>query len=115
MQYYQSSTRPSKATYEYECGLDQFLKLGLPATKIVAWLEAVDSTAADVFVLWHAMLRAVTDALDDPENAFSADVKENVLTILDMRSGQLFGDTRLGSKIYRAAAFLNPSTSLPTI
>lgn len=58
------------------------------------------------------MLQAVVDALDDRENAFSTDIKEKVLAILNMRTGQLFGETRLGSKIYRAAAFLNPSMSL---
>lgn len=107
-EYYQSSLRPSKSTFDFECGLDQFIKIGLPATKTLAWLEAVDATAADVFILWYAMVVAVKDILDEPENTFNVNVKEQIIGIINSRSDQLFGAGKQASLVYRSAAYLNP-------
>lgn len=69
----------------------------------------MDATAADVFVLWRAMVQVIVDVLEDTENTFDAETKGMILAVLNSRSHQLLGDDRIASRVYRAAAFLNPS------
>ena len=51
---------------EFEFNLSQLVEVGIPAIKVLACLEANLSTAADVFIFWHAMLQAIKDVVTDP-------------------------------------------------
>ncbi|KAI0037704.1 hypothetical protein FA95DRAFT_1506654 [Auriscalpium vulgare] len=103
-------SQSSRASFQFENGLSQFLHVSLPLAKAIACLEALDSTAADVYLFWHAILRSVEDVLDNELDLdFTPDVIEEVRGILNARYRQLFKDGNIANDIYLAATYLNPS------
>lgn len=83
--------------------------MGLPATKALACLEAVEATPADIYVFWHTIVRATKDALNDPRNEYNDTIKQKVIVILNSRTNKLLGDGDISTGAYLAAAYLNKS------
>lgn len=110
-EYYQPP--PSRKTANFEFGLSQLISVGLPATKALACLEAVEATPADVYLFWHAIVRATEDALNDPRNEYDDNIKQQVIGILNARTNQLLGDGNLATGAYLAATYLNKSNIPP--
>lgn len=75
----------------------------------MACLEALEATAADVYVFWHAVIRATEDALVNKKNRFLPDTVDAVQQVLYTRHNQLFGSGNLANNVYLAAAYLNAS------
>ncbi|KAL1671215.1 hypothetical protein EV122DRAFT_256649 [Schizophyllum commune] len=89
--------------------LDDLVALTISIAKAIACLEAVETSPADVYIFWHAVMRNTTEAVTDKSRALSADVQKQVLQVLDRRYNQLFkAGGRLYSPIYVSAAYLSP-------
>ncbi|KAI0039829.1 hypothetical protein FA95DRAFT_1449938, partial [Auriscalpium vulgare] len=95
-------------TFKFESGLSQFIAATLPATKALACLEALEATAGDVYVFWHAVIRATEDALQNPRLYFDSEVANAIRGILNARHRQLFLDGNIANNAYIVAAYLNP-------
>ncbi|KAI0060486.1 hypothetical protein BV25DRAFT_1785013, partial [Artomyces pyxidatus] len=96
-------------TFEFERSLSQLCQVGTPAAKALACLEAVEATAADVYVFWHAVLRATEDVLQMKKLHFERDVADAIRGILNARHRQLFEDGNIATDGYLTATYLNPS------
>jgi hypothetical protein len=94
---------------EFEFNLSQLVEVGMPAIKALACLEANESTAADVFIFWHAMLQAIKDVVTDPRHEFTREVQQQIFGILNSRHRQMFEDGNLSNQVYLAATYLDPS------
>lgn len=99
----------SRSTMEFEFNLAQLVDVGMPAIKALACLEANESTAADVFVFWHAMLQAIKDVVTDPWREFPHEVQQQIFGILNSRHRQMFEDGNLSNQVYLAATYLDSS------
>ena len=99
----------SRSTMEFEFNLSQLVEVGMPAIKVLACLEANESTAADVFIFWHAMLQAIKDIVTNPRHEFTCEVQQQIFGILNTRHRQMFEDGNLSNQVYLAATYLNPS------
>ena len=69
----------SRSTMEIEFNLSQLIEVGMPAIKVLACLEANESTAADIFIFWHTMLLAIKDIVTDPRHEFTREVQQQNL------------------------------------
>ena len=94
---------------EFEFNLVQLVDVGMPAVKALACLEANESTAADVFIFWHAMLQATKDIVTDPRHEFPHEVQQQIFGILNSRHWQMFEDGNLSNQVYLAATYLDSS------
>jgi hypothetical protein len=94
---------------EFEFNLAQLVNVGTPAVKALACLEANESTAADVFIFWHAMLQAIKDVVTNERHQFPAEVQQQIFGILNSRHRQLFEDGNLSNQVYLAATYLDSS------
>jgi hypothetical protein len=94
---------------ELEFGLAQLVDVGTPAVKALACLEANESTAADVFIFWHAMMQAIKDILTNPRNEFPQHVQHQIFGVLNSRHRRLFEDGNLSNQVYLAATYLDSS------
>ncbi|KAI0068562.1 hypothetical protein BV25DRAFT_1895794, partial [Artomyces pyxidatus] len=103
--YYQPP--PDRDTFEFESSLSQLILAGMPATKALACLEALEATAADVYIFWHAVLQATNDTLSNKKLHFKPDLANAIRGILNDRHDQLFETGNLASDVYLAAAYLN--------
>ncbi|KAH9975132.1 hypothetical protein BGW80DRAFT_1169990 [Lactifluus volemus] len=103
--YYQST--PSQATFDFESHLAQLIHATYPATKALACLEALETTAADVYIFWHAVICATEEALINKKNRFLPDTVDAVQQVLYTRHNQLFGSGNLANDVYLAATYLN--------
>jgi len=99
----------SRKSVKFEITLSELVKLGTPPLKALTCLEANEATVGDVYLFWHAVLWAMKDVVDDSE--FPADVRGQVLGILNSRHNQIFGDGNLSTSadLYLSGAYLNPS------
>jgi hypothetical protein len=99
----------SRTSIEFEIKLSELVKVGTPPLKALTCLEANEATVGDVYIFWHAMIWAIKDVVDDSE--FPADLREQILGILNSRHNQIFGDGNLStsSDLYLSGAYLNPS------
>ena len=68
---------------EFEFNLAQLVEVGMPAVQALACLEANESTAADVFIFWHAMLQAIKDVVSNPQHEFTHEVQQQIFGILN--------------------------------
>jgi hypothetical protein len=94
---------------EFEFNLTQLVDVGTPAVGALACLEANESTAADVFIFWHAMLQAIKDVVTNLQREFPFEVQQQIFGILNSRHRQLFEDGNLSNQVYLAATYLDPS------
>lgn len=94
---------------EFEFNLSQLVEVGMPAIKALACLEANESTAADVFIFWHAMLQAIKDVLANARHEFPREVQQQIFGILNSRHQQMFEDGNLSNHVYLAATYLDSS------
>jgi hypothetical protein len=94
---------------EFEFYLAQLVNVGMPGVKALACLEAVEATAADVFIFWHAMIQAMKDILTNPKQEFPQEVQQQIFGILNSRHRQLFEDGNLSNQVYLAATYLDSS------
>ncbi|KAI0045358.1 hypothetical protein FA95DRAFT_1495465 [Auriscalpium vulgare] len=101
----------TRKTSNFESGLEQFLCIGLPVAKAIACLEALDATAADVYIYWHAILYALGAALTNQRLEYEGTIIEEVTGIMNARYRQLFEDGNIANDVYLAATYLNPSLS----
>lgn len=63
---------------EFEFYLAQFMNVGMPGIKALACLEAVEATAAYVFIFWHAMIQVMKDVLINPKQEFPQEVRQQI-------------------------------------
>jgi hypothetical protein len=94
---------------EFEFHLAQLVNVGMPGVKALACLEAVESTAADVFIFWHAMKQTMKDILTNPKQEFPQEIQQQIFGILNNRHRQLFEDGNLSNQAYLAATYLDSS------
>jgi hypothetical protein len=92
---------------EFEFNLAQLVGIGMPAVKALACLEANESTAADVFIFWHAMLQAIKDVVTDTRHEFPREVQQQIFGILNSRHRQMFEDGNLSNQVHLAATYLD--------
>ncbi|KAL0068725.1 hypothetical protein AAF712_004054 [Marasmius tenuissimus] len=98
------------ATAQYDVRHRQFISVGHPIVTTIRCLEATQATCADVFVYWHALVYAVSKALENERNSeMAASIREEIMDKVAYRYNQLFGQNpALGSPVFLAAAYLNP-------
>ncbi|KDQ29995.1 hypothetical protein PLEOSDRAFT_1022692, partial [Pleurotus ostreatus PC15] len=106
--YYQPTVEsPSMDTFKYQYNLGAFIKLGLPTTKAIACLEGEEVNAADVFLLFHAVIHETMQGME--KIRLPEEVRSEVTGVLNSRYRQLFENGQSASDVYLAATFLNPS------
>jgi len=94
---------------EFEFHLAQLVNVGMPGIKALACLEAIEATAADVFIFWHAIIQAMKDILTNPKQEFPQEVQQQIFGILNSHHRQLFEDGNLSNQVYLAATYLDSS------
>ncbi|KAF8225299.1 hypothetical protein L208DRAFT_1380680 [Tricholoma matsutake] len=97
----------SHSTMEFEFHLAQLVNVGMLGIKALACLEAVEATAADVFIFWHAMIQAMKDILTNPKQEFPQEVQQQIFRILNSCHQQLFEDENLSNQVYLAETYLD--------
>lgn len=95
-------------TFQYQYNLGAFIKLGLPTIKAIACLEGEEVNAADVFLLFHAVIYETAQGMQ--KIRLPEEVRSEVTGVLNSRYRQLFASGQSSSDVYLAATFLNPST-----
>ncbi|KAF9523043.1 hypothetical protein CPB83DRAFT_776091, partial [Crepidotus variabilis] len=106
------STHVTRKSSAFEISLRQLVAVGTPAVKALTCLESNEATAGDVYIFWHAVMRATKEVIEDPSNEFPSEVQEQILGILNARHSQVFADGNLSTSadLYLAGAYLNPGT-----
>lgn len=94
---------------EFTRMLRRLIAVGMPITKLIACVESNEISPEYVFLIWHAAVKATSNVLEDVRMGFPPDVKSQVYGILSFRHAELFGPGDMGSMIYLACAYLNPS------
>src|ERR1700753_1167359 len=105
----ESNAYSSFSCSTFQSELLRFVVLLTPMVKMIICVESDEISPEFVYLIWHAAIKAVADVLDDRRMAFPISVKEEILGVLSHRHSQFFGPGDLGSKVYLAAAYLNPS------
>ncbi len=91
----------------FELQLNQLITVCEPGARTIECLEAAQTTPADVYLFWVAMMAAMKDALGNQKLGLPASVCSEIRGIINFRWRGFFLDGP--SQLHLTAFYLNPS------
>lgn len=95
----------------FEMRLHQLTSSLAPVAKAIKCLEALDSTLADVYVYWLAIMASYSDLFksNDEDLNLPSDVISNIRRLVNARYREMIEGE--GKEMYLATFFLSPGAS----